>query len=148
MLFPPTFVSCPWYVEICFPWLLKIGQILQRISQDQCNSIRNVIAVVIIHLTNGTTTATPKRSLSVSMIFSNAAQKVKFSIKDFFSKCECHMKKSLMENFFFCAVKHFKFRKSDIITDFVWFYMSVSWSKYLRYTCFDFSLYILFWNLN
>ena len=42
------------------------------------------------------------------------AQKVKFSIKDFFSKCDkirsfprirSHLlKKSLMENFFFCAV--------------------------------------------
>ena len=44
------------------------------------------------------------------------AQKMKFSIKDFFSKCEkihrklriwSHsLKKSLMENFIFCAVKY------------------------------------------
>ena len=45
----------------------------------------------------------------------NTAQKMKFSIKDFFSKCDqirrklwiwSHLlKKSLMENFMFCAVK-------------------------------------------
>ena len=45
----------------------------------------------------------------------NTAQKMKFSIKDFFSKCDqirsflriwSHfLKKSLMENFIFCAVK-------------------------------------------
>ena len=45
----------------------------------------------------------------------NTAQKMKFSIKDFFSKCNqiqsflriwSHLiKKSLMENFIFCAVK-------------------------------------------
>ena len=44
----------------------------------------------------------------------NTAQKIKFSIKDFFSKCDrirrklriwLHLlKKSLMENFIFCAV--------------------------------------------
>ena len=44
----------------------------------------------------------------------NTAQKTKFSIKDFFSKCDqissflriwSHLlKKSLMENFFFCTV--------------------------------------------
>ena len=46
--------------------------------------------------------------------YCNAAQKMKFSIKGFFSKCEqireklriwSHLlKKSLMENFIFCAV--------------------------------------------
>ena len=41
----------------------------------------------------------------------NTAQKMKFSIKDFFSKCDqirsCShlLKKSLLENFIFCAVK-------------------------------------------
>ena len=45
----------------------------------------------------------------------NTAQKMKFSIKDFFSKCDqirrklriwSHLlKKSLMQNFIFCAVK-------------------------------------------
>ena len=48
-------------------------------------------------------------------------QKMKFSIKDFFSKCEqirrklriwSHLlKKSLMENFIFCAVLEFKSRE-------------------------------------
>ena len=48
------------------------------------------------------------------------AQKMKFSMKDFFSKCDqirrklriwSHLlKKSLMENFLFCAVTHRKFR--------------------------------------
>ena len=48
----------------------------------------------------------------------NTVQKVKFSIKDFFSKCDqirrklriwSHLlKKPLMENFIFCAVKLFK----------------------------------------
>ena len=47
----------------------------------------------------------------------NTEQKMKFSIKDFFSKCDqirsflriwSHLlKKSLMENFIFCAVKEF-----------------------------------------
>ena len=47
-------------------------------------------------------------------LFSAIGQKLKFSIKDFFSKCEqIHkklriwsylLKKSLMENFIFCAV--------------------------------------------
>ena len=32
------------------------------------------------------------------------AQKIKFSIKDFFSNCEQIRRKSLMENFVFCAV--------------------------------------------
>ena len=33
------------------------------------------------------------------------AQKMKISIKDFFSKCDPHLlKKSLMENFIFCRV--------------------------------------------
>ena len=47
----------------------------------------------------------------------NTAQKMKFSIKNFFSECDqirsvlriwSHLlKKSLMENFIFCAVKKF-----------------------------------------
>ena len=49
----------------------------------------------------------------------DTAQKMKFSIKDFFSKCDqicgnlgiwSHLlKKSLMENFIFCAVKFFPY---------------------------------------
>ena len=51
----------------------------------------------------------PFRSYSMPLsIFTISAQKMKFSIKDFFSKCGriwWHLlKKSLMENFFFCAV--------------------------------------------
>ena len=48
------------------------------------------------------------------MITNNSAQKMKFSIKDFFSKCDrirrnlriwSHLlKKFLMQNFIFCAV--------------------------------------------
>ena len=48
-------------------------------------------------------------------MFLNTAQKMKFSMKDFFSKCDqirsflriwSHLlKKYLMENFIFCAVK-------------------------------------------
>ena len=48
-------------------------------------------------------------------IISNTAQKMKFSIKDFFSRCDQIrsflriwlqlLKKSLMENFILCAVK-------------------------------------------
>ena len=35
----------------------------------------------------------------------DTAQKIKFSIKDFFSKCDqILLKKSLMENLIFCAV--------------------------------------------
>ena len=53
-------------------------------------------------------------SRSYKSLVSNTAQKIKFSIKDFFSKCEqiCSklwiwshlLKKSSMENFIFCAV--------------------------------------------
>ena len=52
-------------------------------------------------------------TLSLKLKLSYAAQKVKFSIKDFFSKCDqirsflriwSHLlKKSLIENFMFCA---------------------------------------------
>ena len=55
-----------------------------------------------------------KVKISISVI-TNTAQKIKFSIKNFFSKCDqirrklriwSHLlKKSLMENFIFCAVK-------------------------------------------
>ena len=51
---------------------------------------------------------------SISLFFIRIAQRMKFSIKDFFSKCDqihrnlqnwSHLlKKSLMENFIFCAV--------------------------------------------
>ena len=51
---------------------------------------------------------------SLEYLHRNTAQKMKFSIKDFFSKCGqirmriwSHLlKKSLMENFFFCAVNY------------------------------------------
>ena len=36
------------------------------------------------------------------------AQKTKFSIKNFFSKCDQIRRKSLMENFLFCVVYSFK----------------------------------------
>ena len=36
----------------------------------------------------------------------NTAQKMKFFIKDFFSKCDQIHRKSLMESFIFCAVKN------------------------------------------
>ena len=52
---------------------------------------------------------------------------MKFLIKDFFSKCDqirrkpriwSHLlKKSLMENFIFCAVKYLNFRRLFHITD-------------------------------
>ena len=55
-----------------------------------------------------------KRSLIVLKVTTDTAQKSKFSIRDFFSKCDQirsflriwpHLlKKSLMENFIFCAV--------------------------------------------
>ena len=59
----------------------------------------------------------PSRPMSVNYFFStNTAQKMKFSIKDFFSKCDqirrklriwSHLlKKSLMENFTLCAVSY------------------------------------------
>ena len=53
-----------------------------------------------------------------SLVFiDNTAQKMKFSIKDFFSKCDqiqiwWHLlMKSLMENFTFCAVQFVLFNK-------------------------------------
>ena len=61
-----------------------------RISQDQCNLIRNVVTIVRILLKSGTTAATPERL---------------FSMTDF--------------------LKDFKIRKADIITDFIWFYISL-----------------------
>ena len=55
------------------------------------------------------------RLLQVLTYMTNTAQKMKFSIKDFFSKCDhirstlrirSHLlKRSSMENFIFCAVK-------------------------------------------
>ena len=55
------------------------------------------------------------------LIFCITAQKMKFSIKNFFSKCDqirrklqiwSHLlKKSLMENFFFCGVHLFQFQE-------------------------------------
>ena len=52
-------------------------------------------------------------------MFGSAVQKIKFPIKDFFSKCDqilkklffCPhlLKKSLMENFIFCAVQDSKY---------------------------------------
>ena len=56
-----------------------------------------------------------KKLRATITIYTMAAQKKKFSIKDFFSKCDqirrklwiwSHLlKKSLMENFFFCAMR-------------------------------------------
>ena len=40
-------------------------------------------------------------------LHSDTAQKVMFSIKDFFSKCDQIRRKLQMENFIFCAVWHF-----------------------------------------
>ena len=61
-----------------------------------------------------------KKSVLKCLSQSDTAQKMKFSIKDFFSKCDqirsflgiwSHLlKKSLMENFIFCAVWMIKFR--------------------------------------
>ena len=58
-------------------------------------------------------------------IFIGTAQKMKFSVKDFFSRCEqirsflwiCShlLKKSLMENFIFCAVKQLQVKKNQSI---------------------------------
>ena len=52
------------------------------------------------------------KQLIYALLICNIAQKVKFSIKDFFSKCDqilwiwSHLlKKFLMENFIFCTVK-------------------------------------------
>ena len=54
-----------------------------------------------------------QKVLSPSVWKTNTAQKMKFSIKDFFSKCDqirsqriwtYLLKKYLMENFIFCAV--------------------------------------------
>ena len=57
-------------------------------------------------------------------ILTNTEQKMKFSIKDLFSKCDQSssflqiwphlMKISLMENFIFCAVKLMKFSKQFV----------------------------------
>ena len=61
------------------------------------------------------------------------AQKMKFSIKDFFSKCDqisnrklrigSHLvKKSLMENFIFCTVVDIRLLLGYIFPDFPWFF--------------------------
>ena len=62
---------------------------------------------------------------------------MKFSIKDFFSKCDqirCFqqilshlLEKSLMENFIFCAVKFACFRKFTLI--FLLKYFNMKWIK-------------------
>ena len=59
------------------------------------------------------------------MLILNNAQKMKFSIKDFFSKCDqirsflriwSHLlKKPLMENFIFCAVKELFYSVTNLI---------------------------------
>ena len=53
-------------------------------------------------------------NLETTILATSTAQKMKFSIKDFFSECDqirsllriwsCLLKKSIMENFIFCAV--------------------------------------------
>ena len=58
----------------------------------------------------------------------NTAQKVKFSVKDFFSKCDqirsflriwsYLLKKILMENFIFCAVHVNSFSASVLVTNY------------------------------
>ena len=66
------------------------------------------------------TTDNPLNGFSImGTLGSITAQKIKFSIKDFFSKCDqirrflqiwSHLlKKSLMENFIFCAVWMYEF---------------------------------------
>ena len=44
---------------------------------------------------------------------------MKFLIKDFFSKCDHLLKKSLMENFIFCAVKELKNVSNNVEND-IW----------------------------
>ena len=48
---------------------------------------------------------------TIILIWASTAQKMIFSIKDFFRKCDQLLKTSLMENFIFCAkffyLKHF-----------------------------------------
>ena len=65
----------------------------------------------------------------ILIMLMTTAQKMKFSIKDFFSKCDqihrklwipLHLlKKSLMGNFIFCAV--------DVFTNWHWFYSNNAW---------------------
>ena len=56
------------------------------------------------------------------------AQKMKFSIKDFFSKCDPHLlKKSLMENFIFCVPDVLK------ISYISWFPLSKNTTKVLTF---------------
>ena len=78
------------------------------------------VIIVMLHLFITATWITLYRKKSTSIttmtcFIENTAQKMKFSIKDFFSKCDqirrflwiwsYLLKKYLMENFIFCAVK-------------------------------------------
>ena len=48
-------------------------------------------------------------------ILQSTTQKMKFSIKDFSSKCDHLLKKSLMENLIFCAVKDKEITKLTLL---------------------------------
>ena len=60
-------------------------------------SLKSTLPGILIHVFASVT-----RIVTSSNIYT--AQKMKFSIKDFFSKCYYLLKKSLMENFIFCGV--------------------------------------------
>ena len=78
---------------------------------SKCSTIECVPLIISYHI----------YFLRFSKVWSTV-QKMKFFIKDFFSKCNqiCRkqqiwshlLKKSLMENFFFCAVEHIRSRVS------------------------------------
>ena len=63
--------------------------------------------------------------------FSYTAQKLKFSFKDLFSKCDqirSFVKESLMENFSFCAVLSFQIFYSVVTIDNDWCLLIISYS--------------------
>ena len=96
-------------------WFYCIG----NIKLFKCSSCSNIHSI-FFHLISSKFSAIDKYCNDLLLLrrltwFTNTAQKIKFSIKDFFSKFDqiriflqiwSHLlKKSLMENFIFCAVK-------------------------------------------
>ena len=97
---------------------LKFYIIKQKIQVQEVNHIRFLYALLIANNMNCLLSASFPRISTKSFPYKgfkhNTAQKMKFSIKDFFSRYDqirrklriwSHLlKKSLMENFIFCAV--------------------------------------------
>ena len=89
-------------------------------------------------------------NLDIKLSWSDTAQKIKFFIKDFFSECDqirsflrilSHLlKKSLMENFIFCAVRICDDKGETIRSSDIWLYhLCIQWIYKLPQPCWSVS---------